>query len=213
MKFRIFVLAILFLSIINRIYSQEEPSFKRHEVGFNATLFVKQILNFSSNSIPFSPYQFTYKYLTKKGVNFRLGSGVSSSKTTETVPKSDPKVTKNYSLHHRLGIEKQSVINKHWKCYYGVDLTYDYSDSKSDFGTSSIRDIGSGFGAGPVLGIQYYINDRLSFYTEASMLYTNITTKTDSNNSANPQQNQSKKLHDISANTILPTTLFFAIKF
>jgi hypothetical protein len=212
MKVRGLLFAVFFFCATACFSLGEDSVFRRHELGFNATLLFKQFLNFNSSNIPFSPYQFTYKYLTKKNINFRLGAGVASSKTIETQLNMDPQTTKNYFMNYRLGLEKQSVINKHWKCYYGLDVTYDYMDSKSDFGSTGIRDRSNGFGFGPMLGLQFYINRRISLYTEMTMLYKDISSRTEINNRFNSQQNQDVSSNEVSMNIFLPTTLFLAIK-
>lgn len=218
MKFRHLYLFIILFATTPVGFSLDLVKFRRHEIGFNSTLLVKQFVNLGANNIPFSPYQVTYKYLTKKNFNLRLGAGLSSSKVTTTTTTTtgqnppDPRVTKNYTMNYRLGFEFQNMLTPRWKCYYGADVTYDYQDVNTSSSSFNLRDKSNGFGAGPVLGIQYYFSDRISVFTELGFLYKNISSKTDITSPQNPSQNQSTKSTELSGNFFVPTTLFVAIK-
>ncbi len=211
-KYYILVFGIFLFCQNITLNAQDTSKILRHELGFNATNFVKQILNFSSTTIPFSPYTITYKYLGNN-FNVRFGAGVTTSKETEKIQNStNDRTTKNYAMNYRFGIEKQSIITKHWKCYYGIDLMYDYVDNTSNFSSSSIRSRYDGNGAGLVYGLQYYFNKRISLFLETGFNVMKYKSKTMITNSSNPNNNQTETRSGTSGSVFLPSTLFLSIK-
>jgi hypothetical protein len=212
MTLRTFIFTMMVLGFQYSAFSEDEPTTKRHELGVNTTLLIKQVLSFNSNNIPFSPYFVTYKYLFKNNINLRAGAGVMVQKTSTTENDINKRYSKSYNMDYRLGIEKQNMLSERWKAYYGLDIIYTYNEifAESEFATFSNQV--KGFGAGPVVGIQFYMTKRLSLFAESTLYYSNLNDRT-SNTSTNPfGQNSTSHSNILKGEIKLPTTLYLAFK-
>jgi len=131
------------------------------QIGINSTALISQLINFSSNFSVFnSNYIFTYKK-RKGNKNFRLGVGGGFF-----FEKEDSDKRSNVSIRLRLGRERFTDISKRWRVYYGGDFKIDFDNTSAFFLDEPIRRYS--LGGGPVCGLQFNINSRLSLATEAS---------------------------------------------
>ena len=71
----------------------------------------------------------------------------------------------------------------------------------------------TGIGGGPVWGIQFNLNDRLSLQTEAALYALSSTTKEKSQFSSNPEFNTNDKSNNMAIAFTLPTSVFFVVRF
>jgi len=165
-------ISVLFICSI-AVFSQEKttPSVYNHQVGINATAFIKQFLTFNNNiTVTNSPYLLTYKHITEGG-GLRTGLGLSYSDIIESPASGGVRRAKTNaaSIDFRLGFEAQKQLNKRWLFYYGLDALYSYrllrvqssvlTPSPFQPNSEIITDRETfGFGAGPVLGVEFKIS-------------------------------------------------------
>ncbi len=149
------------------------------EVGLNITGAIQTFVQNRTDSIYSDPYALTLKYVKNRGA-FRFGFGYSFN-STKNITLFQARVRGLNRLDIRAGLEYQYPINNHWRIYAGADFLYgSINDSgvtnEGDIDKTLITDIDEkSIGAGPILGIQYNLNKRISFQTEAT--FYGINTK------------------------------------
>lgn len=219
------------------VYAQKKEHADKaihHEIGVNATYFIKQVFSLSNNTLPTQPYQLTYKLIARNRIAGRLGIGADMSSTSTTVSGSTiPRDTKNSNVYGRLGIEYRKQVGRHFLAYAGLDFVTQLINSKTTSSTTPnnpgfsqtvvTTDKNNAFGGGPVLGIQYYINKRMSLYTEMPITFltgksseTVNTTTTNSNGFGNPTTTFQSDITNSTNNDFsiaVPVTIYFAVKF
>jgi hypothetical protein len=194
------LLPILVSAQLNDSSSQNIKRFQ-HQVGINATSFLLQFLSFNNSNINnpqqfFTPASVDYKFFKNKpGGNSRIGGrfglGFTQSNQSEN-PSSDFTTKQKVSnLSARAGVEIQQKIITRWTVYYGLDLIYQTNDREvsttfsngQEFFSTTTMENNTGSGAGPVLGVQFNINKKLSLSTETALYYLEGHIKT--NNTTN----------------------------
>jgi len=211
MSNKVLLITLCFLHL--QVKAQETPTKPlKHEFGINTTLLIKQVLSFNANNIPFSPYFLTYKYALNNNTNLRAGAGIIVQKASTTENDIDKRYSKSYNMDYRLGIEKQNMLSDRWKVYYGLDFTYTYNEILAESAFNSFNNQVKGFGAGPVAGIQFYLNKRLSLFAEASLYYSDINDRTTNTSNSPFGQNSTTHSNILRGEIKLPTTLYLAFK-
>ena len=149
-KFKITATVLLLLFFSNLKAQHSESAFKRNELGIdiaNALTFLKR--NNQSYLINYG-YFFNEKVSLRAGLNFDIGSEASDG----------------IYPSFRVGLQKSNKTESlHWNFYYGFDLSYSYSKANAQ------PKILTRYGAGPVIGVEYFFHDKLSLATEASLNY------------------------------------------
>ena len=141
------------------------PTNKKHELGIDITntlTFLKK--NSQSYLLNYRQFISNYKYAIRAGLNFDVSTGLSEG----------------YYPDVRLGIQKNKY-DKKWNMYYGIDASVAYYKSNA-VPTTTTR-----LGLTPLVGVQYYFNNRVSFSTEAAMIFEHYITHT--KNSFDPNNN------------------------
>lgn len=227
-------------STISAHKDKDEKSEKNihHEIGVNATYFMKQVFSLSSNTLPTQPYQLTYKLIAGKKIAGRLGIGADMSSQNTTVSGSTtPRQTNNSNVFGRIGVEYRKQVSRHFLAYAGIDFVTQLINSKTTTSTDPgsgggsgfsqtvvTTDKNNGFGGGPVLGIQYYINKRMSLYTEMPITFltghksetVSTTTINNGGGFGNPTTTYDSNITNSTTNDfsiMVPVTLYFAVKF
>ncbi len=161
MKKCLLLFATLICSLQIQAQEQLEGTSHEQQIGINTTALIGQIFNFTSSS-SFTPidYFLVYKKKNKKGY-FRFGFGGNFA-VEEKINGTDS----NVDLNFRFGQERFTDFAKRWRVYYGGDfktsLLYDR------FGGADASETELLVGGGPMCGLQFQINSRLSISTEAS---------------------------------------------
>ncbi|MGV3598336.1 MAG: outer membrane beta-barrel protein [Bacteroidota bacterium] len=221
MKLKLIVISFLLLS--QAAFAQTDDDLKpEHQIGVNATLFIKQFLSFNDNVFNSSPYSLTYKYIDQnEGWRIGLGGSNTSSKSN---PNNGTNITSNTNINidARLGYEWQKKLDKRWLMYYGLDGIYSYSKFRS---TSSIQSGGFppkteevisstedfGFGGGPILGMEFKINKRISLNAETAAYFNYRETRIRDINTAFVGFQRNEFTANTSLFINLPTAIFFII--
>ncbi len=174
------------------MYGQEEKSdFKKKgkekkeivarknyiELGVNLTTAVASGgFRFADNFIVTDPYFLHLKFVTHGfGLRTGFGSAFYSQKKLDNIDK-EGRIDAFYRTDFRLGFDYQIPIDEHWRLYYGADILSGFGDTQNDFLKDGILAQNiykeKTIGGGPILGIQYHLNKRISFQTEASLYFT-----------------------------------------
>lgn len=133
-----------------------KPTAKRQELGIDITntlTFLKK--NSQSYLLNYRYFFLKDKYALRAGLNLDLSTGQSDG----------------YYPDFRIGIQKNK-FDKKWNTYYGIDASYAYFKSNATPTTTSK------FGITPLVGVQYYMSNRLSFSTEAAMNFEKFFIRT-----------------------------------
>ena len=163
-----------------RMAAYDDEKIHRHELGIDATPFIKFYTNFTGEQSDIPPTFFlTYRYHLKKG-NIRAGIGGGVRNSKRTIPLNNGMTT---AMHYdyqnvtgRIGYELFQNIAKRWQVFYGLDLRGSYTQIKADnyFDQMSGSIEGNtGYiytaSVAPVLGFRFKLNKRMSILTEASL--------------------------------------------
>lgn len=162
---------LLLLAASTAFCQNEQPAFHR-QFGFDAGSFLARFLNFSGSGTSETPYYLSYRKLGEKK-NVRLGLGASLSVEGDGTDGSN---TANV-INFRAGTERFNDFGKRWRAFYGWDykLFFSYlSTSSSDNSSTQL-----GLGLAPLFGLQWRLNERLSFSSE--LAYNLFLTLRDSN--------------------------------
>jgi len=220
-------LLLTFFSVLSVALGQNEAinqSELKNEVGIDATGFIKNILTFGNSqygSGGYSPgnYLLSYKRISHNQA-IRIGLGGSYSLRTDTGGyNSTTNITdKGKRLDLRLGYEFRNGFGKRWLFYYGVDMlggyTYGVSHSLSTSeGTPDAQSKIYRIGGGPMMGLEFFLNSRLSLSTEGSIYYVYSKEKMDYIFKDNPSANVNALYVRESVNIGYPLIIFIKYKF
>lgn len=212
----IFLLLFSFIGIDIKAQDDSiQPS--RFQFGINATYFVSNFLGLNQNELDLGPYAFTGKLRLKK-TYLRMGlGGQASNRTLANDFTANIFDRKSQIVDLRVGLEWQKKLDKRWVFYYGLDALFG-TELHQTIARNSFDDVATKFtkiysGGGPIIGIQFDINKRISLGTESSFYISGIseTERTSFNNF--PEQNTSKTDNSLEFDTAIPTELFFIIHF
>lgn len=218
------ILTLIALALTSFLFAQTTTSdttkkeFK-NVVALDATGLLRQFFNLNTNSYSYYsyPYIISYKRIFKSNA-LRISAGgniyTNNATTNDTL---GGKTTRN-ELNAGIGFEHYSYISKRWNIYFGADAimnyrNYDHQSYRT--ATTSYRHIQTeyGYGASPLLGIQFIINSRLSIATETS--YDITFTTTTSSQTETPASVYDKKSNSTGIQTQFhaPTGIIFRVLF
>lgn len=158
------------------LFAQDDDRDKRFktEIGLNITNTLAGFFNSGGSGLSKDPYLFSLKFAGRKGAlrfatNFKSGSNsefLSSGTGRRDVKQSEAVV--------RGGFEFRKPIEHGFTIYYGLDGVIEIENEEVEFFSSNFEDIKStksttGFGGGPVLGMQYQLSKHIALSTEASI--------------------------------------------
>ncbi|MFK8038117.1 MAG: hypothetical protein AB8B74_07505 [Crocinitomicaceae bacterium] len=186
-------------------------NFRHHEVGLDATGFIKyftNILNLDDAVQPVSIYQFTYRFKTRKFGNIRFGAGGNyNEREFQNFFQGDSTVRTRMSngVSVRIGWEYHTEISKRWEAFYGIDFrptfsyfrddAIGYEYSQIDPWNNTIAYVvgqevkSKTMGVAPLLGFRFKVTPRLSLTSEASF-------------SVNFQENSTRTYYSIFDNAV-----------
>ena len=169
-----------FASSQNHLQGNDSVRHHRHELGLDATSFIKQFLSFNNQTQGYVPrYYLTYRYHFKHS-NLRAAAGGTYKNENVKSPNiSNPNRARDFekSFDFRIGYEFTKTLNGRWSAFYGLDLRPSVSHIKNDdIGQTSgytrgFKSDSRMIGLAPLLGFKYKINHRLSLTAEASISF------------------------------------------
>jgi len=189
----------------------------KNVVGLDATGLLRQFFNLNTSSYYSYPYIISYKRIFKNnalrvsaGGNFYNNNG----STNDTLV---GKTTRN-EFNAGVGFEHYSYISKRWNIYFGADAivnyrNYDQQSSRTASTSYRYTQTTYGFGASPLLGIQFIINSRLSVATETSYDVTFTTATSSQTETPASIYDKKSKSTGIETQFHAPTGIIFRILF
>lgn len=220
------LLALLCLCFSYSSHAQDAPAdTPEHQLILNGTRFVKTFLNFNDTGIEDQGLQVGYKrYKGDKAFRVFLGGAFDIS-TQKDEPSSpfEPSTENTNQLgmvDFRVGLEKKIDLTPKWNFYFGVDAvaSQEFTKVKTEFNfegnvnTVKTENETLSFGAAPLVGIQFNLNDRLSLMTEANFPLLFGVTNTKREDSNFPQSNDEDKTQTFSTNIQVPGSVYLVIK-
>ena len=166
MKNTLFTLLFLLAACV--VFGQNERPAYTQQFGFDAGGFIGRFFNFSGSGTSESPYYLTYRKLGDKK-NTRLGIGANLSVEGD----GNGGTNSLNAINFRVGSERFNDFGKRWRAFYGWDfkLLFTYLST----GGSGNNATQLGLGVAPLFGLQWRLNDRLSFSTEVAYnLFLNV---------------------------------------
>jgi len=173
------ILIIVLLSLPFVLQAQQK---RTHEIGLNASPFLSSFVSIGQTEFTNPHVAFTWKRVKPNGNTIRLGIGYNLKSFTGF---SEPFRNK---FRLQMGFEKRYSLMNNWQYYWGADGVLNIENLAR--GRSLV---GEGIGLGPIFGIIYNLNDKMSLSTE-STLYIIFSSET-------------------TMSFIPPTSLFFNLKF
>lgn len=148
----------------------------KNEFGVDATEFIKQFLNFDSQSSNYytTVYYLTYRRHCKYG-NIRAGFGGTYSDydiITSSTDDTNKYHYNSYAVNTRLGWEFSDNLSKRWQVFYGADIRASASYLKNDAPhwnggyANGVETKTSRYSIVPLLGFRFRFNNRISISTE-----------------------------------------------
>jgi hypothetical protein len=222
MKLYLFLFSILISTVVFGQEKTEKSRFPKspisHQIGLNSSFLVNKVFKSLNDSLNINPYMFTYRFgLGHYGVRFGAG-GASKYSLQQEEGFADSKLSKKKSLDLRVGFDIEKNFGRRFKGNFALDVLTKRSVQKEvlDSGFDVIEKVNQkvAYGAGPSIGLSYWITDKISVYTEASfyMLYGNTDNGRIFKNF--PELNDQlfhEKTEDLV--TILPSSIFIVFKF
>lgn len=174
---------------------KDSVNIKFTELGFNATAFVNQYLDFGDDSGELtSPYILTFeKRLGRFG--FRTGIGIDGNRDKEEPENGlNTSPTLNIAeiqLNLRAGWVNYINLSRRWDLKWGADLAFGYDDSRNwtevtNFFGEHVKNTNTqltwNFGINPFVFAQFHLADRFSLGTEVllDLSYRESVVKTQS---------------------------------
>ncbi len=215
--------SILFILMLGACTAQAQKSkLKRNpleaknylEVGLNLTGAIEAFVRNQTDSIFSDPYALSLKFVTHK-FGLRLGAGY-SYKTIKEITLVQASVDEVNRLDLRAGFDYQHPINDHWRMYYGLDVLYGKAKQRletSEGQSITIRNRNENLiGGGPLFGLQYHLNSRISFQTEASLYILKSAGTSIYTSSLNPALNVERPIDKVTLPLGVPRSISVIIR-
>ena len=165
-------LIFLFLSLFSTTLLFSQSDVPERQIGFDATAFITRFLSFNAASSGISNPEILFLYRKEKdGKHLRYGIGGNLIyRTTKTSNQTREDVSAR--LDFKFGREYHKDFSKKWRSYLGWDVLLGAFESSSETtnnnqgSTSKYFSRGGNLRVNPLVGIQFFLNNRLSFSTE-----------------------------------------------
>lgn len=207
------LLVCLYVSNFGVAQTESTPS-KQKELGVNTTAFISNFLALNNSTPSVTPLSFLYKSGDDHGA-FRLLAGV-MGRSTSTDQEGADFSESNSALNAfvRSGKEWRFSLGERWRPYAGIDGFSSFErqifETNSSFDDFKNTDQTITIGAGTVLGMQFFITERISLLTETylDIFYENGFIKSEGSFS-----NFTQKSEGYGFATTLPTNIYFLVSF
>ncbi len=166
------LLSILLTAALSAAGQNNQPETFTQQFGFDAAGFLGRFFNLSGSGSAETPYYLSYRKLGEKK-NTRLGLGANLSVEGD----GNGGTNSLNAINFRAGGERFNDFGKRWRAFYGWDFKMFFTFLST--GGSGNNATQLGLGAAPLFGLQWRLNERLSFSTEIA--YNLFLTVRDSN--------------------------------
>ena len=203
------------------ILSQNDQGKKgdtHHEIGLNLTNVLSSFLAVNNNALTEDPYSLSYKYvLGKSAIRSAISITFRNSLEDDIIINGQRAIAEN-QFGLKLGYERRIAISEKFTCFLGMDILGEYFKEESKFvpnfgeQVSDVQHVVS-VGGGPVLGIMFHLNPRISFGTESTLYF--IYGQEDSETKFLPSGEifSKDKSKFFAFDHMLPQSLFFIYQF
>lgn len=184
------IIPILLLCVSTSLLAQKKKANKDKpfdkenyvELGLNLTGAIQTFVQNRTDSIYTDPYALSMKLVRNK-MAYRFGAGY-SFRTSKDITLIQARVSNLNRFDIRAGIEHQISLGERWRVYAGADVLWGLVDGKNQFGEGNpngeiitVKVNENLIGAGPLVGVQFNINSRVSLLTEATLYGMKINTE------------------------------------
>lgn len=191
-------------------------SIYHHELGVDAGPFLSQFIGRGSGSFWTSNYSLMYRYhFDNIAIRARVGGFADNDDytTNDTIKNT----REEERLYGRIGIERKVDFKKRWQFFYGIDFVAETrsQNSLSDYGNEERKNRShiQSYGAAPLIGFRFKINDRISVSTESSYGFFYTKTHEESLSNVNYQWNRVLDGTGFETDFYPPIFLFFHFNF
>jgi hypothetical protein len=214
---------LLILLLGTSLYTQAQDTTRTtHELGINASGFIKTFIT-PANSTPLSAtantYLLSYKSVFKNGTAIRFGLGGNLVNRNQNEDNFTGTLkTKTNQFNTRLGFEWQFKVTRRWNFFTGLDAIYSSGTAYSEVPLDNINKIitetkSTSVGGGPVVGLQFRLNKRISLLAEGALYYQNSKTTDMSDIPSFPDNNSKEVTKENSINFTGLQSIFLVITF
>ncbi len=229
---------LFFVGISGLAYSQDSTSVKAsdvsgrkctHEIGFNGTFLVKQLISDNpASTLAQLPYLVNYQvgFPNKMGIRVGLGFDQSVQKTSiqgQVAPRTTTVLTGSY----RLDLCRQLLNYKKISCgmFFGVIMDHSKLESstttQSSFGSTTQSDLTNksvGYGGEIGLGVKFSFNQHIGIGTEIPLQckYTKTNEFDKQTFTSGGSTSSTQTISDgslVTTKIFLPTSIFICITF
>ena len=153
----------------------DDLKFYKNELGINVTNLLANVFSLSNDNIS-TPYTFLYRRNFNKNVGMRFGLGSNYRNDKEILSGVDVFV-KSYTFSSRVGLERILQVAPKVDFVLGAECIFGRTSEKSDAQGLILHKTISQSGGGPVIRIQFHINERVTLMTEALFYFVSETAK------------------------------------
>lgn len=126
--------------------------------------------------------------------------------------------TKTNQFNTRLGFEWQFKVTRRWNFFTGLDAIYSSGIAYSEIPIDNINKViteskSTSVGGGPVVGLQFRLNKRISLLAEGALYYQNSKTTDRSDMPSFPGNNSKEVTKENSINFTGLQSIFLVITF
>ncbi|MBA3900052.1 MAG: hypothetical protein H0X62_07570 [Bacteroidetes bacterium] len=214
------VAVIVFLISFSLSAQETENENHKNELGIEFTTFVRSLLPYEQglSQFPLQPFFLTYKRHFGNSA-LRLGAGGNLTILQDTGGYNTQRnyTDRRHGANLRIGWEFQQLLSRKLKVYYGADIVGGYGFSvahhlSSQHGTPDWITTTTSFGAGPILGIQWWLTPRISFATESSFYISRINSESEFRYVNTPENNKYTLRRTIQGNFAPPLFIYFTFR-
>lgn len=216
---KLFLLCFLVLSSTIVFGQSKKKKAKKEgvtsEVGLNATYLARNFFGATDDVTSISDYLLYFKTINGRNA-YRFGLGGSVNQRVEDIPGDQSEVFGSI-VNARMGYERRNKMGEKWLYYYGVDLVvhYDRLETRNinDIDDFTMADTYIEFGAGPILGIQFMINEHIGISTESGIFTFFSSFATTEDSIVFPEINKDLRLQQFRIAAIPPINVYLSVKF
>lgn len=209
MKKQLLLLSLFLLSACTVLVAQKEKStIYKTEIGINVTdLLVRTTGNQTGLVSANFPFTIKRKMSNKSYIRFGFGVDFSTSENSFTVSED------LIQWAARIGLEKRVNISPRFLLLYGLDVMVLSFEERLRNDAVEIVTKNFSYGAGPVLGLQFKINDRLALEIESNLYSWVHESSRETIFGSLPGSSTKENERRFSSALNLPQWLHFVVKF
>lgn len=192
----------------------------RFEIGINATDFIQRLISFNDLLIEDpNAYLLTAKYLInhKRALRIGLNASFNDAEQGQILNPGSSQGLTSYSFDTRLGFLMNRRISNRWSAYFGIDAIYSLDHVETiifnGFETTKLSTDRSTLGGGPAIGVQFFLNSKISISTELLIYFKYNETQSSQDGNGNGAPDVVNTSTANNATIAAPASLYFNFRF